>query len=41
MGDPDGFFEVLNSPATKEAMGNDGVKPATVKVFMLDGRFDP
>ena len=41
VGDPDVFFEVLNSPATKEAMGNDGVKPATVKVFMLDGRFDP
>tara|TARA_B100001123_G_C15338568_1_gene1033811 strand:+ start:5777 stop:6052 length:276 start_codon:yes stop_codon:yes gene_type:complete len=39
--DPDAFFEVLDSPATAEAMGNDGVKRETVKVFVLDGRFDP
>ena len=39
--DPDAFFEALDSPATAEAMGNDGVKRETVKVFVLDGRFDP
>ena len=36
--DPDAFFEVLDSPATAQAMGNDGVKRETVKVFVLDGR---
>ena len=34
------FLEVLESPATAEAMGSDGVKPETVKVFVLDNEFD-
>lgn len=39
--DPDAFFEIFNSPETAAAMGNDGVKPDTVTVFVVDGRFDP
>ena len=39
--DPDAFFEIFNSPETAEAMANDGVKPETLKVFVVDGRFDP
>lgn len=38
--DLDAFFEVLESPATAEAMKFDGVKRETVKVFVLDKRFD-
>ena len=30
-----------DSPETAEAMANDGVKRDTVKVFVLDRRFDP
>jgi hypothetical protein len=34
--DLDKYMEVLNSPATAEAMALDGVKRDTVKVFVLD-----
>jgi hypothetical protein len=37
--DLDKYMEVLESPATAEAMGNDGVKRDTVKVFVLDKAF--
>ena len=37
--DVDKYFEVLESPATEEAMANDGVKPDTVKVAVLDKEF--
>jgi len=37
--DLDKFMEVLESPATAEAMGKDGVKRDTVKVFVLDKEF--
>ena len=37
--DVDKYFEVLESPATKEAMAYDGVKPDTVKVSVLDREF--
>jgi len=30
------YMEVFKSPATAEAMGSDGVKRETVKVFVLD-----
>jgi hypothetical protein len=30
------YLEVLESPATAEAMANDGVKRESVKVFILD-----
>lgn len=30
------YMEILNSPATAEAMAFDGVKRETVKVFVLD-----
>ena len=33
------YFEVLESPATVEAMAYDGVKRETVKVFVLDKEF--
>jgi hypothetical protein len=33
------YFEVLESPATAEAMAYDGVKRETVKVFVLDKEF--
>ena len=32
----DAYLEILNSPATEEAMAFDGVKRETVKVFVLD-----
>ena len=38
-GEPDDlnkYMEILNSPATAEAMAFDGVKRDTVKVFILD-----
>ena len=38
-GEPDDlkkYMEILNSPATAEAMASDGVKRETVKVFVLD-----
>jgi hypothetical protein len=37
--DVDKYFEVLESPATKEAMDFDGVKRDTVKVSVLDKEF--
>jgi hypothetical protein len=37
--DVDKYFEVLESPATEEAMANDGVKRDTVKVYVLDKEF--
>jgi hypothetical protein len=33
------YMEVLDSPATAEAMAQDGVKPETVKVYVLDKEF--
>ena len=35
------YMQVLDSPATAEAMDFDGVKRETVKVFVLDKEFDP
>ncbi len=35
----DTFLEILDSPATAEAMDFDGVKRETVKVFVLDKAF--
>ena len=37
--DLDKYMEVLESPATVDAMANDGVKRDTVKVFVLDREF--
>ena len=37
--DIDKFMEVLESPATAEAMAIDGVKRETLKVFVLDREF--
>ncbi|MCH6549111.1 MAG: hypothetical protein IH812_04705 [Proteobacteria bacterium] len=37
--DVDKFFEIMESPATEEAMAYDGVKRETVKVFVLDKEF--
>ncbi len=37
--DVDKFLEVMESPATEEAMAYDGVKPETVKVVVLDKEF--
>ena len=39
--DLDAFFEVLGSPETAEAMEGDGVDRESVKVFVIDRRFDP
>lgn len=39
--DLDTYMQVLDSPATAEAMDFDGIKRETVKVFVLDGEFDP
>ncbi len=39
--DLDKFFEILNSPATEEAMASDGVKRETVEITVLDKEFDP
>ncbi len=33
------FMDILDSPATAEAMESDGVKRETVKVFVLDKEF--
>ena len=33
------YMEVLESPATAEAMAHDGVKKETVKVYVLDKEF--
>ena len=37
----DTFMEILDSPATVEAMESDGVKRETVRVFVLDTPFKP
>jgi hypothetical protein len=37
--DHDTFMEILDSPATAEAMDSDGVKRETVRVFILDKKF--
>ncbi len=37
--DVDKYMEVLESPATVEAMSSDGVKRETVKVSVLDKEF--
>ena len=37
--DVDKFLEVMDSPATEEAMDYDGVKRETVKVVVLDKEF--
>jgi len=37
--DVDKYFEVLESPATEEAMAFDGIKRDTVKVAVLDKEF--
>ena len=37
--DVDTFLEVMDSPATAEAMAYDGVKRETVKVVVLDNEF--
>ncbi len=37
--DVDKFLEVMDSPATEEAMAYDGVKRDTVKVLVLDKEF--
>ncbi len=37
--DVDKYFEVLESPATEEAMAHDGVIRDTVKVAVLDKEF--
>lgn len=39
VGDVDTFFEVLESPATAEAMAQDGVKRDTVRFFVVDKEF--
>ena len=39
--DLDAFFEVLGSPESAEAMEGDGVDRDSVKVFVIDRRFDP
>lgn len=39
--DLDEYMQVMDSPATQEAMDFDGVKRETVKVFVLDKEFDP
>ncbi len=37
--DIDKFLEVMDSPATAEAMAYDGVKRETVKIVVLDNEF--
>ncbi|MGI9287126.1 MAG: hypothetical protein ACR2P1_17210 [Pseudomonadales bacterium] len=37
----DTYLEILDSPATEEAMEFDGIKRDTVKVIVLDKEFDP
>lgn len=38
--DPDKYFEIMDSPATAEAMAFDGIKRDTFKVFVMDEKFD-
>lgn len=37
----DEYLDILDSPATEEAMEFDGIKRDTVKVVVLDKEFDP
>ena len=39
--DLDTYMRVLESPDTADAMANDGVKRETVKILVLDRRYDP
>ena len=39
--DIDKYMELLESPATEEAMESDGVNRDTVKIFVLDKEFAP
>ncbi len=39
--DLDKYMEILDSPATAEAMSFDGVKRETYKLFVLDKKLDP
>ena len=39
--DLDTCMKILDSPEAAEAMENDGVRRETVKVFVVDRRFDP
>ena len=39
--DLDKYMEILDSPATAEAMAFDGVKRETVRTFVLDKEFNP
>ncbi len=38
--DIDKYFELFEAPVTAESMKSDGVKRETVKVFVLDKKFD-
>lgn len=40
-GDLEKYMQILDSPATAEAMDIDGIKRETVKVVVLDKEFDP
>jgi hypothetical protein len=40
-GDLEKYMQILDSPATAEAMDLDGIKRETVKVVVLDKEFDP
>jgi len=35
------YLEILDSPATHEAMEHDGVKRDTVQIYLLDKSFQP
>ena len=39
--DLDTYMQVLESPATAEAMAFDGINRETVKIFVLDKQFTP
>jgi hypothetical protein len=39
--DIDAFMEVMASPATAEAMSNDGIVEGSVEVYVADTIFDP
>jgi hypothetical protein len=36
LADLDTFFSIMESPAARDAMARDGVRPGTLKVFVLD-----
>lgn len=35
------YLEVMGSPATAEAMAFDGIDRESVRLFVIDGEFDP